>query len=714
MTHGPSSPELPRKIAALALALIGAAGAATLPPTPLQAGFIKAEAKFETFRTQAPNLSAVLSGKPAQSDRIEPELFSLPVDDKAGLALGNAAAGMWQNRKAPGSGDARIRQSSVLAEDDLGLQWLLSLLELQNGRVADFRLQVGGLEASMLSQGWTRLPEASSWLLASADDFRDDAEKAGAAREMAARLDPVSPVPEMVQAFGDLRALRLTQGYGHMEAAYDRLLAFPQNQQVLAFNAIRLVRYALALSCLLLLLSWVVRYWPYIAHGTAERLPRDTNLYLRYAVLALIPIALLVAGMGLLSLCFLASFAIWRKAKRYERSLVAAILVFVGLQPWLAGIETTLSSRFDQAGAESLLQRSVDEGNSPDLAERLERAKARATSDETPLLLTASSIQERKQGNYAQAIELARTALARASGDPRVAANFGNAQFLLGHYDTATRFYEKARGEGWGNGPLMYNLGQSIAYRGRTDSMGMIISNASPVARYRINLAGDQNTRSFQTLPPNRVVMDPELETVPMWTRILADYRDRRWTVDRWDLQTGLLDLPPFALLPFAGGFLVFLLWWGSRPEKRKTLFECRTCGRVMCRHCRKGIHCAQCFRRLSGIEEVDLRNQLLERIDREAGGRRRLLRLSMDLVLPGTGRLMAAPTFGSFLQVFLLGAALAYSLNLPNFLTLYPASETLVGQGVAIFVLVVLYATGAIQLVRGLGRDATNALKEA
>jgi hypothetical protein len=63
---------------------------------------------------------------------------------------------------------------------------------------------------------------------------------------------------------------------------------------------------------------------------------------------------------------------------------------------------------------------------------------------------------------------------------------------------------------------------------------------------------------------------------------------------------------------------------------------------------------------------------------------------------------------------VFLLGASLSYSLNLPNFLTLYPTSDALVGQGISAGILVVLYAFGAIQLVRGLGRDAKRALKES
>ena len=712
---GSSRPDL-RKVGGWLAALAVASVAASLDPTPLQAGFIQAEAKLESFRTVAPNLAAVLSGKPTQTDRLEPELFAIPVDDKSAMALGNAAQGMQSEKAAPGSGEERIRQASVLVENDLGLQWLLVLLQLQNGTHSGFLLQVQGLEASMLSLGWTRLPEASSWLMATANDLQaaGDLGKAEDARTVASRLDPVSPVPEVSLAFWELRQLHLTSAYSHMENAWDRVGAFPVNQQVLAFNVLRLLRYSLALSCMLLLLSWVVRYWPYIAHGFAERLPRDTSLYLRYAVLALIPVALLVAGLGLLSMCFLTAFAIWRSARRYERFLVGVILLFAGFQPWLAGMEATLSSRFDLAGPESLYQRAVDEGWSKDLETRIAKASNRATSQEKPILLAASSILQRKEGNYGLAMSLARDARRTGSDDSRILANFGNEQFLLGHYDSATRIYEAARSGEWGNGPLMYDLGQSIAYRGRTDSMGLLIGNSTPVARYRINLVGDQNTRAFQTLPPNRTVMDPELETKRMWARVLQDYTSKRWTVDRWDLQTGLIDLPPMVLLPFSLVFLVFLLWWGARPEKRKVLFECRTCGRVMCRHCRKGIHCSQCFRRLSGIEEVDLRNQLLERIDREAHGRRRLLHLAMDLGLPGTGRLMAAPTFGAFLQVFLLGACLSYSLNLPNFLTLYPASETLVGQELTIGVLVVLYALGGLQLVRGLGRDATHALKEA
>src|ERR1035437_2420087 len=99
MILGSSRPDL-RKVGGWLAAMAVASAAATLGPTPLQAGFIQAEAKLESFRTVAPNLAAVLSGKPAQADRLEPELFALPVDDKAALALGNAAQGMQSEKAA--------------------------------------------------------------------------------------------------------------------------------------------------------------------------------------------------------------------------------------------------------------------------------------------------------------------------------------------------------------------------------------------------------------------------------------------------------------------------------------------------------------------------------------------------------------------------------------------------------------------------------------
>ena len=710
-----SRPDI-RRVGGLILALAAVGLCSSLPRTPLQSGLLVAQDGFQSFRSQAPNLAAALSGKPVQTDKVQPEFYALPVSDRQAVSFGNSAMGLWTEKVRPGSGAPWIREASRLSENDLGLLWLLSIQHLENGTPASFALQSQGLEASMLSQGWTRLPEAASWLLAAGADFEanGNSEKAQAARSAASRLDPVSPVPEWTQFKVDALSFNTAAAYTHIEEAYRRILAYPENQQILAFNFLRLVRYSLAMTCLLLLLAWVIRYWPFIIHGLAEKLPRDSNLYLRYAILALIPAALMVAGVGLVSMCFLAAAVVWKRAKRYERILIGFIVLFVGLQPWLTGLESSISNRFDQSGDEAIYQRCIQEGWSEELEGRIEKSLGRANNEERALLTASKAILLRKQSNFTLALGMGREAFRLNPSDSRILTLLGNQLFLAGQYDTATRVYTTALNGQWNNGPLLFNLGQSISWRGRTDSMAKLIAQASPIARYRIDVVARQNSNAFQTLPPNRQVMDPENPPVQHWQRILDDFRSHKWVVDRWDLQTGLVDVPPDAIFPSAIALILFLTWWGGRPERRKVLFECRTCGRVMCRVCRKGIHCAQCFRRLSGIEEVELRNQLLDRIDRESDGRRKLLRLTMDLALPGTGRLMTSPSIGAIFQVSLLGTCLAYSLNLPNFLSAYPVTESMVGQELAVGILVILYGLGGIQLVRGLGKDATNAIKEA
>ena len=106
----------------------------------------------------------------------------------------------------------------------------------------------------------------------------------------------------------------------------------------------------------------------------------------------------------------------------------------------------------------------------------------------------------------------------------------------------------------------------------------------------------------------------------------------------------------------------------------------------------------------------MELRNDLLERIDKDRTGRERLLRLGLDLAIPGTGRLMAAPGILAFLQILIFSAVLGYALNLPNFLTLYPTSETLAGRPIALGLLGILYVVSGIQLVKGISRSTFTA----
>lgn len=697
-----------RRLAAALLLLSGSLFGADLAPTAFQGQIADAFRVQAQFRRVAPSLSDAIEGRTPDATRARAEFQNLPTENPSILALGNTALGLIQERETPGSGKVWLRESARLAGRDLGLHWDMLLLQMHFGTAGSFAVQLDGMEAAMLSMGWQRLPEAASWMLASADELRRSgrSETAILAQQAAIRLDPVSPVPPWSAARTDILSSRFSDAYSHLRESIRRIAAYPSAQEVFAFNLLRFVRYTLALGFLLLLVAWLVRYWPWIAHEWAERLPRDTPLLLRYLVLASFLLALLVAGLGLLTISLLATFLLWKPAKRYERFLLGLLIVFTGAQPWIAGLEGSLSRRFDRSGSEAIYQRVVEEGYSQELESTLDQATSIASSAQQPLLSSARAILLRKKDSYLDALAEARKAAAIGRGEPRALITLGNMHFLVGHYDTALTLFQQAQALDPQSPVLAFNIGQAYTYRSRLDSTAVVFRNAPGVARYRVEVQAQQNSRHFQTLPVNRLVLDAEISSNRAWSALLDDFLSGRSSVGRWDLHTGVLDLPPRALPWIAGLVLLYLLVRGGRPPKRRILFTCKTCGRVMCGHCRKGLHCAQCFRKLAGVEEVELRNELLERIDREKNNKEKLLHLGLDLAVPGMGRLVGRPGPLALLQILLFAGLLGYALNLPNFLSLYPTSETLAGRPLALAALAVLYVLAGIQLVRGISRS--------
>lgn len=700
-------PEIPRTIS-LVLVAVGAMFGADLAPTLLQEEIARSFQTQAAFRRVAPSLSDAIEGRAADVARARQEFQSLPIESPPLLAFGNAAMGLIQEREAINSGKVWLRESARLAGRDLGLHWNLLLLQMHFGTTVSFSTQLDGMEAAMLALGWQRLPEAASWLLASAQELRRSgrADMALLAQQAAIRLDPISPIPPWSATRSDILSGRFADAYSHIRESFRRIVAYPSAQEVFAFNLLRFIRYTLALGFLLLLVAWLIRYWPWIAHQWAERLPRNSPLLLRYLVLASLLLALLIAGLGLLSLSFLAAFLLWRPAKRYERFILGLLILFTGAQPWIAGIEGSLSRRFDRSGAEAIYQRIVEEGRSPELEATLEHAIANASGEDKTLLATGQSILLRKKDSYLDALAHARQIPRDGASDPRRTINLANMHFLVGHYDSALALYRQAQAADPENPVIAFNLGQTYAYKSRLDSTAIIFDNATDVARYRIEVQAHQNSRHFQSLPANRLVLDAEVSSQLAWESLFDDFTSGRSSIGRWDLHTGVLDLPPRLLPWIALGLLGWLLFRGSAPPKRRILFTCKTCGRVMCGYCRKGLHCAQCFRKLSGVEEIELRNELLERIEREKGNREKLLHLGLDLAVPGMGRLVANPGFLAFFQIVLFAALLGYTLNLPNFLSLYPVSETLAGRPAALALLALLYVLAGLQLVRGISRS--------
>lgn len=682
-----------RHLRAIGLALTLAAGshaAIQLEGSPFEQQTAQAFLRQDSLRNVSKTLAGALDGTPADPAVAQNELAKLPVNQPTIVALGQAGLAAALEVKQPGSGVGQVILASRMAGNDFGVHWMIVLGMARAHSAAGLSSAASGLEASMLSQGWQRLPEASAWLLSLADEA-DTKAMADTLRLCAQRLDPVSPVPAFASAKERIASLDIQGTYDALRLCVLKIWTYPQNQLLVALNALRALRMIGLIGAFFLFIGWMVRYWPWVAHKSAERLPQDSSIYLRYGVLAVGFLCILLAGIGAYAFFLFGCFLLWKHMSSKERGFMGALILFIGAQGFIATTEEILARHFDLSSKESLQLRSAEEGFSPQLAGLLQ---------EHPEAV-ALSTQALKAGDLMEAGR----ALSGSDLDPVLAPlQAGNIAFVRGAVDSAGRHYSQAYQRDATNPVLPFNRGQVASAQGHTDSLNPLLKNASIPGALRFDLTVSQNSRLYTDLPPNRMTLPPELSPGETWARVGTAMSDPSLWLEGQG-STGSLEVP-FVLLPWASlALLVWLISTGKPRNLARDLFKCKTCGRVMCRHCRRGLHCLSCFRRLSTVNELELRNELLLRLEREGQQRERLLLRALDLALPGIGSFAKSPSVPAVLKMLLLAVSLSLVLNLPGFITRYPFSQSSPGQAPFVILLVALYGINTFVILRGTKR---------
>jgi len=660
--------------------------ASSFEASPFEEQVLQAMRRVDSLRTVAPVLASALDGNAKSSPSEGQDALShLQVGQSGIVSLGQAGQAAILESKAPGQGLAQLDLASRMAGNDLGAHWMICLSMIRTGSPLAASRAVQGLEASMLGQGWQRLPQASAWLISLADES-PSREMADTLRTAAARIDPVSPVPPFAIARRCLARWDIDGLYEAVRITGLRLWSYPQNQLLLSLNSLRLLRSVGLLFSFLLFIGWMTRNWPWVSHQLAERLPQDSSIYLRYGVLAVGFLCILLAGVGAYAFFFLGAFLLWKHLTRIERVLMGALILFIGSQGVLTTVEEVLAKRFDIQSKESLRLRIAEESPSPQLLQLLKER------NDPQALATAYM----KGGDLLQAASFQK----QLGNDPTGAILSGDLCFVRGMYDSASRFYAKAFAQDPQNPVLPFNRGQAASWMGHTDSLNPILKRASLAGSFRFEQTVSQNSRLFPDLPPSRQVLPPEQSAAQIWNGILAELSDPAvWFTG--NAPVGGIDIP-FLLLPWAALALLGYLIATSKPRNlARKLFRCKTCCRVMCKHCRRGLHCISCFRRLSNVSELELRNELLLRLEKEGQQREQFLLNLLDIVLPGTGSFSRKPSLIAALMILLLAASISMLLNLAGFLTRYPFSQASVGQMPFIALLAVLYGTNIALFLR-------------
>ncbi len=642
------------------------------------------------FQKRHPLAAKAFSKSLTDSEReaLRSRLRALPVTPPGPAAAGKAplagdgkvplddvwrefALGLCAESAQPGSGEAELSAAAQRALGDIALNYELARILQGIGMFQRAQALQKETQRAMLEKGYARLPD-----LAKAELWRARLalgegryQAARHSLDFTARLDPFAPWVPLLALELHLRerpfwTWNLGEIWGHASAAalqvrhYDTLSLF-------LLNLSRTLRIGLGIfGCLCVVLLFARHYFR-VAHPLAERLPHVVDLKIRYAAVALIPLSLAVGGAGFAALCLLAAACLWRHASAQERSLLKAVFTGLAVMPILLLWEQSMGRHLDPEKGIHLYHRAYERGMEPALAARI-AAAVPANGEDSVYKALAGSLLYKKQGNLIRAAEASREAL-RLAGQDRMANNLavvnsGNLSMLAYEYDKAASIYAGARTDDPGMVEAWFNGSQAELYRNNSGKHKQLLARAADLDPQRVTSFLKDNDDLFPAAPPQRRAMDPMLGAGQAWRAAAAGILDLEFL--DLPVRAGIAEVPAsWLILAVAALFLILFLRyrnWSQRVHGRD-LFECRICNRVMCRTCRKGVHCQACFKAVAGVHDSRLRGDLVTSLrNRARNGEGRTGRV-LDLLFPGAGGFYLGRRIGKL--AWSLAASLAFGL---------------------------------------------------
>lgn len=588
------------------------------------------------------------------------------------------ALGLAQERLKPESGEADLKRAAEEARGDAPLNFEMARILEEGGLYQRARAFAAETQRALLAQGYMRAPELAKLELwrARAETDAGNYLAAGRSLDFAADLDPFCPWVSWLRLQIKLRETppwRWNPGMAWeaiLDAAHQ--LRYYDTQGLFLLNVSRALRWGLGIFAMVCLAAFSARHFFRMAHPLAERLPQQVELRIRYLAVAFVPLSLWVGGGGYAVLGLLAVVMLWKHASRAERSLLKGALTGLAVLPLLILWEHAMCRHLDARLGVSLYHKAYARGYEKALAEKTEGFHPAGREDSLYLDL-AASLQYKKLGNYIKAAEKSRAALALGPADPLALVGAGNLSLLSFDFPGALGFYQKAGAAGPGMAEVWFDASQAALYANKSDQHKRYLDRAAELDPDWITSFLKLNDAHFPVIPDNRKAMDAMLRPGSAWAAALASFLELRFV--GIPVRSGLMEAPAW-WLPAAVLLVALLLFVRYRKYSQnihsRDLFECKICGKIMCRACRKGVHCQACFKTVAGVHDQRVRFELITKLKARAVAGPRRLGFAADLAFPGAGDLYLGST--RLLRPLLVGLALGAALVAGDLLMEYPA----------------------------------------
>lgn len=320
----------------------------------------------------------------------------------------------------------------------------------------------------------------------------------------------------------------------------------------------------------------LVRYGPLAAHRLREGLRLDWasgTLLVACVLLGLVG-ALLLVGPFLTVLGL--HFCLGPYARRWEKGLFLTLLSVWIFSPWIArATARQLQPPPDVAAA----LYAVEKGEWDRTAHEALR-HALASRPESVDALWAAALVEKRTGRYGEAEAHLRRALELAPRNGALWNNLGNLLAFSGRTEEAKAAYERSIECASGLAEPHYNLSQIL----RREFSFLKGASAFQEAR-RIDPVKTDAFVYIHSSHPNRFYMDVGPGTLRLWRLALSTPSDTRQSADDlWNLTWARVSSKMSGLLA-----AVFLMAYGLFVLSGRLsagAYRCRTCGSIVCRDC--------------------------------------------------------------------------------------------------------------------------------
>jgi tetratricopeptide (TPR) repeat protein len=585
-----------------------------------------------------------------------------------------------EERRQAGAGETYLAYALRLARGDAGLAYEAARILGEAGLRQHARQWQSETHRTLLEKGYMRMPDFAKLELWRAKEAmgRGKFQSARQSLEFAHRLDPFCPwVPFQGLVLHMREQALFSWDLGVMWSSVAdtfRLLRYYDAQALFLVNLSRCLRLGLALFGALGLLTLLARHFTRIAHPLAERLPGAAAMRVRYLAIGLALASLAVGGAGYAFLGILGTLLLWKHCSRHEKSVLRAALLGLALVPLLLAWESSMCHHLDARSGLNLYHLAWTRGYERPLAERAAAMRA-GTGEDSLYRALGLSIQYKKQGNYLRAAEYGQEA-ARIDPDADFTLlNGGALAMATFEYGKAGKAFAAARRQAPARTETWFNSSQAELYVNHSADHKKFLDRAAEIDPVWVTEWLKDNDEHFPAAPPVRKAMDPMLRPGQAWMGAWHSLLELDFL--RVKIRSGILDFPGAWLLA-AVALAVAGLWFRFRRYSLQThgrdLFECRICGRIMCRVCRKGVHCEHCFKTVSGVQDNRVRVELVGRLRHRSVLAMVRSGSVLNGLLPGIGQLYLGKGGGRFLWPLAVSLLFGCAWGLIHPVMEYPA----------------------------------------